>query len=409
MSNDLLEMVLADLQRGATFQAVADGYNAAIGFEEVSLSDLTGDGVSEMIVPGFFDIAIIGCVNGSHQVLADYTTADEDGGANYMKILYVGDLNANGSPEIVIEESVTTAGYRNEDVLEWDGHEFVRLIQASHGKSSPQTSRLARALYWYESNWLRGSEAEDALPISPWMNGATIASFRDLDKNGTKEIVLTDTANLPPFLLYPSGPWRGKQATFTWDGLHFLFNQLEMAPAAYRFQALQEADRLFVLGEFDRALALYQDVIFSDKLLPWSPARKEYIDLLYKEGAFLGLESAGPTAAPPPDDPTEYLVLSAYARFRIMLHHVVRVWPAEAKTVYVNLWTKVPKESAGHEFAEMARLFWNQYEFSRDVEAACDEAIAYAREHDDVLAYLGSDYHGSQSHRYSPEDICPIP
>jgi len=35
-------------------------------------------------------------------------------------------------------------------------------------------------------------------------------------------------------------------------------------------------------------------------------------------------------------------------------------------------------------------------------------AIQYAAERPDILIPLGSDYHGAQSHRYKPEDVCPF-
>ena len=39
---------------------------------------------------------------------------------------------------------------------------------------------------------------------------------------------------------------------------------------------------------------------------------------------------------------------------------------------------------------------------------ACAAAIGYAAAHPQILTPLGSDYHGAQSHRYVPADVCPF-
>ena len=56
----------------------------------------------------------------------------------------------------------------------------------------------------------------------------------------------------------------------------------------------------------------------------------------------------------------------------------------------------------------MATDFWDAYQSSRRMYNACAAAIAYADSHPEILVPLGSDYHGWQSHTYTPADVCPF-
>lgn len=75
---------------------------------------------------------------------------------------------------------------------------------------------------------------------------------------------------------------------------------------------------------------------------------------------------------------------------------------------YVNLQAKFPAGQPGYAYAEMAQAFWEDYQASQDIGQACGKAVAYATAHADSLTYLGSDYHGLQSHIYKPDDVCPF-
>jgi hypothetical protein len=67
-----------------------------------------------------------------------------------------------------------------------------------------------------------------------------------------------------------------------------------------------------------------------------------------------------------------------------------------------------PSGQPGHAYAEMAQAFWDEYQSSRNLGSSCGKAVAYATAHPDILIYLGSDYHGTQSLWYQPADICPF-
>jgi len=92
-----------------------------------------------------------------------------------------------------------------------------------------------------------------------------------------------------------------------------------------------------------------------------------------------------------------------------MLLHIVQGHMREAQTVYETLQEKFPAESNGHEFSLIAKIFWDEYQLSKDIEKACANVISIADEHQEVLRFLGSDYHNSwKDIMYKSEDICPF-
>ena len=101
------------------------------------------------------------------------------------------------------------------------------------------------------------------------MNGQAKINIEDIDQDGLKELILTDTGPKHPDTLYNFGPWRGQEVVYKWDGSNYVFFSLKLTAPHYRFQAAQDADRLFMAGSYDQAIKLYQDVIFSDKLESW--------------------------------------------------------------------------------------------------------------------------------------------
>lgn len=159
------------------------------------------------------------------------------------------------------------------------------------------------------------------------------------------------------------------------------------------------------MSEYDRALSMYQDTIFSDKLDWWSEALQLELSWL----AFNGNSNA-PT--PIPQNYAEYFQLSAYARFRILLIHLIRGFDSDAQIVYNNLVAQYPPGNPGYPYVEMATAFWNEYQSSQDIGLACVQAVAYAAAHPEILSPLGNvdgeNWHGIQSLDYEPGDVCPV-
>ncbi|MCI0554296.1 MAG: hypothetical protein L0287_25400 [Anaerolineae bacterium] len=116
-----------------------------------------------------------------------------------------------------------------------------------------------------------------------------------------------------------------------------------------------------------------------------------------------------PTASPSlQSDLSEYPRLAAYAYYRIMLLHFVQGNDSEATITYNALQQKFGSDPYGRPYVEMATAFCNADQSTYKMYDGCAAAIEYAVEHPEILIPLGSDYHGSQSKIYKPEDVCPF-
>lgn len=324
------------------------------------LHDLTGDSIPEIIIRDesvFSSIHIFSCVQGLY---VDFVPLSPSETAWPVDLYGIDDLNADNLPEVLLQSAGRIAIY------EWDEKDF-RIL-------NPDMGALGGVAY----------------------------EFRDIDNDRIKEVMLTLTAPVDQVLEFP---WRSSTTTYAWNGHIYTERFTVFVPPTYRFQAIQDADREMLAQYFEKALSLYQDAIFSDQLEWWSRERRTY-EVFQLYSAYLQGDQVPPT--PPAEDVTEYPRLAAYAYFRITLLHILQGYESDAGTVYQTLQQKFPEGNPGFPYAEMATAFWNQYQSSHDMTAACGMAVEYATEHPEILTPLGSDYHGMQSHTYKPEDVCPF-
>jgi tetratricopeptide (TPR) repeat protein len=257
------------------------------------------------------------------------------------------------------------------------------------------------------------------VPDEPWQSFACSDLYghdsqvyiEDTNGNGWLELVLIQ--GIPIGTEHVEGlPWRPEIRICAWNEDRFAVIDYRIdGPPEYRFQAVQDGDRAVIAGDYDQALQMYREAIENKQLEWWSWDR-----FLYEMNAESSLEGIRPTLVPTlRPDPQEYPNLAAYARYRIMLLHILRGDPAEAQASYDKLRLDFPGGKPGYAHAEMAVAFWTAYQRSSDIGQACAQAVKYAAEHpDEILAYLGNnDYNkwhfGSQSLVYTPEDVCPFP
>lgn len=393
----LTQWIIASLNSGATYRQVVAAIPTEVSnYRTPLVRDLTGDQVDELLVQARADTLIVGCLDGQYRLLDD-----EAANGPAPSLVSSRDMNRNGIPDLVFDAYTTSGPITFVNIVEWDGSSFVPLIQACHGDNATQSSALARQLYWYQTDWLP-RESGKCFPY-PFVEGEASIEVRDTDGNGTLELVVTDHGPLSFDTLHSFGPWRGKTTVFEWDGLHFLYSSLTIDRPVYRFQALQDADREFLLGNYDQALSLYQDVIFSDKLQWWTPERIRYpIDVREAE-AF-----DNPAPAPPEPDPAEYKALAAYTRYRIVLSHLARGWTSPARTVLQGLHTAFTGDPIGAPYVQAGDLLWTSFQETKDLASACGGVVEYFDQHPELLKPLGDSSHGQQSHIYAPEDTCPI-
>lgn len=349
---------------------------------ELHQVDLTGDNLPEVVIEAkvpasAFDqgtLLVYGCGPGVYELKFYY---DNPYPSNALAILAIDDLNGDRLPEIIYfwaDHGATGGSFpENYYVLGWDGATFVQMVESDE---TPDRSGSAAVVY-------------DSLPRQ--------SHLEDLDADGFPELMLRSGA--PGGLSgCDAGPVRDKWWVWGWDGEAVVFDRVLPDPPLYRFQAVQDGDRLTSEGRLEEALAAYQAAIFDESLEPgtrhyWIPR--------------------GPCGSSgflvPPADFEERLRLEAYSRYRLMLLHVARDDLPAARVVYEALQSKFPSWQAGHAYAEMARVFWEQFQTAGDPRSACAAAIEYARDQQDVvLSQINWDY-GWHNPVPTPEETCPLP
>lgn len=339
--------------------------------------DLTNDGVRELII-SHGPLYIFGCKDGKYQTLLATEKSAHD---TVQRIIATNDLNRNGVPEILVHLDTGTQADTYYRYFEWVNGEFASLFSYIDDFSGQEDDNV-------------------------WVLANGKFSFRDTTGDGMKEIVLYDGITLTADY-FGSTPWRRMTKTFHWNGEKFVLTKKVFDPPVYRFQAVEDADYAVLAQEYDRALALYQQAIFDDKLEWWSEGRLWY-DLMKISAA----QEKKPFNDPlPPEDPNEYLSLSAYSRFRIMILHLLRGYESDAQVVYQTLLEKHPEGTPGSVFAQMAKAFWENYQKTRSLGQACGvarEIAFYSGE--DVTRYLMDDYvyGGYPKADYTIGQMCPF-
>jgi hypothetical protein len=345
--------------------------------------DVTGDGVPELFIQSD-GLRILSCSEGIYQQML-YLPYDR-GAFQGPTLELMGDANSNGIPELIVSLFKLNRGAGAYDVLEWSPQGFRSLVL-------PPSDLPFKPNYPY---------------LWPGLSCDSGVSLRDIDNDGRQELVFC--SGLPFWdVCADSPPWRVKRDVYEIDaeGNYVPFS-VTYSPPEFRFEALQDGDRLTLYGDYEGALRMYQEAIFSDKLGWWSTEREEY----YCQRAFqhapvskADIDAAktrsGQVLSP---DPSEYPTIAAYARFRIMLLHIVRGWLPEADTVYNTLVSQYPLGSPGSQFAEMATAFMDEYGQSGNTEFACRAAVRSISPQDDAtFRYLGYQYQ-----RYRSDILCPF-
>jgi hypothetical protein len=340
--------------------------------------DITGDGSTELILTDRYIVYIFGCKDKEYQTLLSYT--DEPAWVQEIQFKLMEDMNLNGIPELIATEygGHTYTSIRA-SIFEWNGQEFLPLIQGEH-----------------YSNNRYSTSADTSVP-------AHITVY-DTDGNGTLEFVLESDLPIPVPALYSyMMPWRNEIDIYAWNGSHYILDRIEYSSPEFRFQAIQDADYEVIHGNLDKALATYQDTIANDKLESFS--HEILVNRIMESSA---IDGNMPTPTPVPPDITEYPRLAAYAYYRMMLLHIMQGHESDAGTVYKTLQQKFANDQHGRPYVEMATAFWEAYQSTHKMYDGCAASIQYAVEHPEILIPLGSDYHGSQSRTYVPADVCPF-
>jgi hypothetical protein len=384
VDTDVFDEKLLEYINAGGMHALIENAKTAIGEEKIIFNlqsiDVTGDGIPETIFnhgSGMAPLYILGCDQNKYRIFGKINQL----WAAPPNIISHRDMNLDGIPELlVLADSCNSC--ETYSIFEWDGQNMQSMLR--DWKINSDTSKL-----------------DFCTTISLGRN--TNAGLEDIDHNGTYEFIVTGG------LSYTSddinmGPFRGKILTYMWDGQYFSLKSTGYSQAEYRFQAVQDADEAFGQENYEKALSLYQDAAFSDRLKSWSEEIRQQ-ELL----RFYGMWETTPTVTPLPPNPTESSQLASYALYRISLLHLVQGHSSDAQTVYQSLVKEYPFGSAGHPYVEMATVFWNAYQAKTSIGEACAHAVQYATDHPELLIPLSGGGWGSQwARRYQPVDVCPI-
>jgi hypothetical protein len=369
INQQFIDYTLSFLNNGGSIQSIRSQFTQANSFVQ---EDVTGDGTDELIIAYGIWINIFSCSDGKSQLSTTVTTD----AAQNSRILDVTDLNLDGLAEVIVYFDGCLGGRCPEiKILEWDGIKFEDLI----------------------SKYSRCHNLTAPLDIS----------IRDVDKNGTREIMLSNNGRL-----WPDGigfPYRAETLTCMWNGKNIDVSKREFGKPYYRYQTLQDGDMATLAGDYQKALIFYKQAVFNNKLEWFTQERGVHDFWVYRSNYFSSLGEPTPTASPSlQPDPGEYSSLAGYAYYRIMLLHLVRGYESDATTVYNTLQQKFGTDLYGRPYVEMATAFWEAYQSTHEMYDGCAAAVQYAAEHPEILIPLGSDYHGVQSHIYAPADVCPF-
>jgi len=368
--------VLDFLNSGGTLRSILSAYQKLSGEQirtYLRATDVTGDKIAELVFTYGIWLDVFGCKAGKYELTFTDTYESDLSGVD---IIDVDDINHDGLAEIFVSFD-GCMGNRCPiiRIYEWNSNDFQNLIV---------------------------DESCTSLHLTPYE-----VQIRDIDNNGTKEIILRNKENPWPDDI--AFPLRKETHICMWNGQNFVVYKNQFDTPYYRFQAVQDGDRATLAGDYDIAFNFYQRTI-NDKKLQWFTQDRKWYDFwIYRSKYFPSFQEPTPTASPSMvQDPNEYPNLAAYAYYRIMVLYILQNDKAKAESTFSTLQSQFPTENPGNYFAQIASIFWQEYQSSMNVQSSCRKVVEYAQEHSLPTQYLGDWDHGVHSIHYTPELICPF-
>ena len=359
----------------------------------VDIVDLTGDGIQEVIVLLHWD------ANFSNVDLDRILLVLAHEGGDYIALARI-------HAQDLVQRPYDMELARIEDVNQDGINEIILTLHDYQGPTGTNMLYVTFVLGWRDSDFQHLILSGDEF-LQPYLNGASAlnveAQLMDEDGDGRIEIVVRHAGlyqgGSTRYYQIETGPQRGATQIWTWDGSAFSL-ATEFDSPEYRFQAMHDADDATLAGDYELAMELYLRVIYDNDLLGWAGPTQQMFD----ENELI-LE--------------ERYRLSAYSAYRIMLLHILWGNVAQAEEDLDTLHTYYPADSLQYPFTEMANIFWETYQASGEIEAACKKTSEYAASatysspatlfgEGNPIDLLGISYYGWLNRDYSPKDICPF-
>jgi hypothetical protein len=341
----------------------------------IRMDDITGNGTPEMVVlinnniqPGPTQddgaIFIIGCRSGKFQIVL-------------QKLM-------RGSPIEMEEQDVNNDGF-----MEWvvlfgaidDFHEYNgQMVLGWNGNTI--------------TDLLNGSHAEEAVDYFSTSTDQHRLDVRDIDGNGTQEILAWSHQYCHGGDAGDCGAFREAFDIFMWLDGEYRKLRTEYDPPQYRFQAVLDGDNYTYYGLYEKAIDMYRRAVLDDAL------KSANLADMHKDGQFRGVSDHAPGQNEPES-------MRAYATFRWLVNELKIGHPGISADLLSAIRTNYPSGTSGYPYREMAETFWTEYKMNSDLGIACQKVRDWLPDHVAEILYIFSNY-GSNYPGPSIESICPF-
>ncbi len=341
------------LSEGATVPALAEAL-AAWGVVDESRGlvtdayDLTGDGVFEALVI-IFDPFNADIAPAPGQLLI-YGCGQDD-----YRLLYASDYGPGFGVPVLLY-----AG----DINANRGPEVVYFQERCQ---SGACVKAAQVLSWSQPN-----EGFIALNVDTVGSADGRFSLADLDGDNVQEIMIqgggisTDPS---------AGPPRSLTTIWDWNGQNYVRAITRLDPPLYRIHMVHDADSALAAGETTDALRYYQEALENPRLGSWQV-------------------------------PNEPEMLRAYVLFKLMVAYASLGQDGPAGDARAVLLQENPTGTPGNAYAQVGDAFWQAYQSTRDMHAACLAAADGVARNPQAVLFLNG--YGPANRNYQIPDICPF-
>jgi tetratricopeptide (TPR) repeat protein len=332
--------------------------------------DITGDKRSDVLTDVNVDFGpfyeqflnLITCTDTGYKLLDALTNTElaDSGEQPPTAILNVTDINNNHLPDIILYTTHSNGMLPaiSIEIYEWDGKKLAQTFVAGPDLAlAPQVGLVAR-------------DDNPALPELVLEN-----------HYGYGQSVESSIGEIPR--------WRPIDEVYRWNGTSydFLCRYFSDQPATF-FEALHSAEAFRECGDYDSALADYQQLWDGDQLTPWD----EGVNIVVPDSVTDPFAYAGTL---------ERAYLRVFAAYRMIQLAIVghNMQLADSRVTILEI--AFPVHQHGYNYAAMAKALLESYQQNGDLTEACNAAEAAYHEamntgDDPGLAYYetppGSDY-----------------
>lgn len=370
--------------------------------------DVTGDGQLDLVVDlltffggegyegstfafvcdqGVYTSYLIGSYGGWSGV--NWDSDEGEGISRENGLVSIQDMNDNGLPEFLIGGTGITdmkgRFMRTYQLYEWNGAGFAALIPV------PPDDGFGRL-------------------ASRAVNYGGVSAVRDLDGDGTLELILTDRIT---YWANDFSAWsildRIDEMIWSWNGDQFeLICTRSGADPAFRIQALEDGGLFMACGDYAAALAAYERVLNDESLLEWTEAMNYCSGCRGDSDGQLGVfedmleDGSIPRDAGFPSHST----VEGYVHFRQVVIYAALQDATAMHAAYQTLDALATPFSPAQPYFVLAQAFHDALANGLSPAEACEEAEEVAAEYgySSPLIHYASYGMGYNGH----EDLCPL-